>query len=273
MVLKSIKVFLLLNSIVVTVGYLSYKVHAMMPLATILTDIAIKFFYVLVLELGVDKPRIKGSTPSPVRTSDFLLYTTVNGAITGATNILFMSWYIGTQSETASLQIDFFFYFVAKSFLYELIFDMAHCYMHKMLHESPSLYCLHRKHHQYVHNSVRCSFIMDPRDVLLTHIIPTLVCTTLLHRVISPFEYCLIRSYMVYQEAGGHLGKHTYPTAGFTQFVWLPRALDIQMTTEAHDLHHTGFNCNYSKRFTVWDKFLGTYRQPDLIQASREKVT
>lgn len=36
---------------------------------------------------------------------------------------------------------------------------------------------------------------------------------------------------------------------------WLPRLFNFQLKVEEdHDLH-----CNYSKRFTLWDKVFGTF--------------
>jgi sterol desaturase/sphingolipid hydroxylase (fatty acid hydroxylase superfamily) len=38
-----------------------------------------------------------------------------------------------------------------------------------------------------------------------------------------------------------------------------PECLGIQLHTEDHDLHHTSSQCNYGKRFCLWDKVFGTY--------------
>lgn len=32
-----------------------------------------------------------------------------------------------------------------------------------------------------------------------------------------------------------------------------------------HDLHHKKYNCNYAPYFTIWDRVMGTYKDPDNI--------
>jgi sterol desaturase/sphingolipid hydroxylase (fatty acid hydroxylase superfamily) len=34
------------------------------------------------------------------------------------------------------------------------------------------------------------------------------------------------------------------------------------LVTADHDLHHTQSKYNYSKRFILWDRVFGTYKQP-----------
>jgi len=36
--------------------------------------------------------------------------------------------------------------------------------------------------------------------------------------------------------------------SSFTQFIWLPKYLGIEMYSEDHALHHTDPNCNYAKK-------------------------
>ena len=48
------------------------------------------------------------------------------------------------------------------------------------------------------------------------------------------------------------------PTSSFPQCIWLPRLFNIELYTEDHDLHHSRNNCNYSKRFSLWDKIFKT---------------
>lgn len=69
----------------------------------------------------------------------------------------------------------------------------------------------------------------------------------------------LIMIYKIFIEISGHSGKKIKATS-FPQFMWLPKIFDIELRTEDHDLHHTLNNCNYSKRFKLWDKIFSTYK-------------
>jgi sterol desaturase/sphingolipid hydroxylase (fatty acid hydroxylase superfamily) len=65
-------------------------------------------------------------------------------------------------------------------------------------------------------------------------------------------------TYKTYIEIAGHCGKEIN-TPSFPQFIWIPRFFDMELYTANHDLHHSSNNCNYSKRFSLWDKVFGTY--------------
>jgi sterol desaturase/sphingolipid hydroxylase (fatty acid hydroxylase superfamily) len=73
------------------------------------------------------------------------------------------------------------------------------------------------------------------------------------------FEFNIIKNYMLLNEMAGHKGTRSFPTPAFQQFIWLPRFLRIGLYAEDHDMHHSHNNCNYSKRFSLWDKAFGTY--------------
>jgi sterol desaturase/sphingolipid hydroxylase (fatty acid hydroxylase superfamily) len=69
----------------------------------------------------------------------------------------------------------------------------------------------------------------------------------------------MISAYKQYTELAGHSGKMLSPASSFPQFIWLPRLFNIQLYAEDHDLHHKVSNCNFAKRFSLWDKVFGTY--------------
>jgi len=95
--------------------------------------------------------------------------------------------------------------------------------------------------------------------LVITNSIPTIV-TLLIIPNISYLQFHFIIVYKNFIEIAGHSGKISYPTCSFPQFVWLPKLLHIELYTDDHDLHHSLNNCNYSKRFSLWDKFFGTYK-------------
>jgi sterol desaturase/sphingolipid hydroxylase (fatty acid hydroxylase superfamily) len=68
-------------------------------------------------------------------------------------------------------------------------------------------------------------------------------------------------SYKTFIEISGHSGKKLYPNGSFSQFIWLPRFFNISLYTEDHALHHSSNYCNYSKRFSLWDKQFETYNE------------
>jgi sterol desaturase/sphingolipid hydroxylase (fatty acid hydroxylase superfamily) len=103
------------------------------------------------------------------------------------------------------------------------------------------------------------TFYHHPLDILLTISLPTMLSLLLLPSV-SSFEFVLLSVYKIFSEISGHAGKRLAPTGSFPQFIWLPKWLSIELYTEDHDLHHSMNNCNYAKRFSLWDKVFGTFR-------------
>jgi sterol desaturase/sphingolipid hydroxylase (fatty acid hydroxylase superfamily) len=68
-------------------------------------------------------------------------------------------------------------------------------------------------------------------------------------------------SYKTFIEISGHSGKKLHPIGSFSQFIWLPRFFNISLYSEDHALHHSSNFCNYSKRFSLWDKQFETYTE------------
>ena len=150
-------------------------------------------------------------------------------------------------------------YFIPVSFLFEIIFDFFHYVGHRTLHH-PLLYKhFHKKHHKFTHPTAVITFYQDPIDIIITNSIPVAL-TLFIVPKISYFQFNAIIIYKNYSEICGHLGKKCYPTSSFCQFIWLPKLLNIQLFGEDHDLHHSIHNCNYSKRFSLWDKIFGTFK-------------
>lgn len=152
--------------------------------------------------------------------------------------------------------------FVLKSFVFEISFDFIHYWMHRMAHTSVLYRWTHKTHHHYQHPSAYTAYYSNPLDVLMTFSIPMGVLYCLFpHNFFSATEFTVLTTYVSFQEIAGHLGKHMSPASSFIQFKWLPKYLDIELYTEDHDLHHTHFIYNFSKRFVIWDKFFGTFHR------------
>ena len=123
-------------------------------------------------------------------------------------------------------------------FMFELIFDL----FHYIIAYSKILF------YTYYHS---------PLYVIISVSIPTLIAT----RVVSftSFQMELVLVLKSFIEISGHTGKRLYPSSCFPICVWLPRLLGIELYTEDHCRHHSENNCNYSKRFALWDRVFGTY--------------
>lgn len=96
-------------------------------------------------------------------------------------------------------------------------------------------------------------------DEFIDNSLPQIV-TLLIFPYFSRLEYEILYIYLKYQEISGHNGHTTYPTSCFGQCIWLPRILNIELYSEDHYLHHSLNNCNYAKRFSLWDKLFNTYK-------------
>ena len=101
----------------------------------------------------------------------------------------------------------------------------------------------------------------------LSSTVPSLITLYLIpHISFLQFNYILI--YKNVLEIFGHCGKKSYtsgypsgyPSGSFFQFPWVVKYLNIELHTEDHELHHLLNNCNYGKRFSLWDKVFNTYK-------------
>jgi hypothetical protein len=152
--------------------------------------------------------------------------------------------------------------FIPYSFIFEIIFDFFHYLAHRLLHHKYIYKYLHKKHHKFQHPILITTFYQDPLDLIITNSIPTILTLFIISNIpkISYLQFHMIIVYKNFIEISGHSGKISYPTCSFPQFVWLPKVLHIELYTDDHDLHHSQNNCNYSKRFSLWDKVFGTYK-------------
>ncbi|GBG30112.1 Cholesterol 25-hydroxylase [Hondaea fermentalgiana] len=155
--------------------------------------------------------------------------------------------------------------FVLKSFIFEVIFDFLHYWGHRLSHEFPRLYRFHRSHHKFLHPNPLATYQQHPYDIVFTNLVPNVVAVLLLRNVLGltfgGFDYTLLMCYKVFVEIAGHAGVESTATS-FPQCAPLPQALGIELRTYDHDLHHSfpGMACNFSKRFTLWDRLFGTYK-------------
>eukprot|EP01134_Creolimax_fragrantissima_P004734 CFRG4734T1 len=74
----------------------------------------------------------------------------------------------------------------------------------------------------------------------------------------SALELYVLLSYKTFVEVAGHTGRVSRASS-FPALPILVNYLGIDLHTEDHDLHHSHFNYNFSKRFVLWDKIFQTY--------------
>lgn len=149
--------------------------------------------------------------------------------------------------------------FIPVSFIFEIIFDLFHYTTHLILHNNLYLYRnIHKIHHKFKYPNSITTFYHHPLDLLFTNSLPVII--TIICMPIKPtyFQFILLSTFKTIIEISGHSGK-IIKSSCFPQFIWLPKFLNIELRIEDHDLHHSMNNCNYSKRFSLWDKIFRTY--------------
>lgn len=149
--------------------------------------------------------------------------------------------------------------FIPISFIFEIIFDFFHYMSHRLLHSKYLYKYCHKVHHKFKHPTSIIAYYQDPLDLIITNSIPTTLALSLTKNI-SCRQFNALLIYKTFIEISGHCGKFSYPTSSFSQFMWLPKLLQIELYTEDHDLHHSSNNCNYGKRFSIWDKAFNTHK-------------
>jgi len=150
-------------------------------------------------------------------------------------------------------------FFVPITFIFELIFDFFHYTTHRLLHHRYLYKYIHKKHHKFQHPMAITTFYQDPLDLIITNSMPMVISLLIFNPHITYFQYNMIIVYKEFIEISGHSGKKC-TTSSFPQLIWLPKLFCIELYTKEHDRHHSSNNCNYSKRFSLWDKVFNTYR-------------
>ena len=249
-----LKVFAIVNAGIVAVSYVgTFFSHSLACLWSF--EFVKSVALVKVMDSAAHKPRIAPSAGlSVIAPTTFYAYTASTCLVKSVLHYHLASPDIAAASMIA-VPI-----FLIKSFAFEVIFDLVHYWMHRSAHAHPLLYrWVHKTHHSFG-VCAEASLCMSPLDVVISYCIPFYVAYYCCVFGFSPFELQLLSTYLTYQEIGGHLNKYMRPTSSFAQCVWLPRWLGIELYTEDHDKHHSLNNCNFSKRFSLWDKLFGTFK-------------
>lgn len=254
---KSLKNFLYINSLLIFIGLTHYEMtsdnesYLSLYMFNLIKNYSLLY---MVTASTNTKKRISPVQPEEKYLGEFQVNVLSSTAIDTMTLIC------AQQMTTPIIFLADLVLFIPISFGFEIIFDFFHYWTHRLVHENKYLYGLvHKKHHTHKHPSPIITFYQSPLDLVITNFSPTMI-TMLILPEMSYFTFVIISTYKSFVEISGHLGKKMAPTSSFSQFIWLPKLLGIETYTEDHDFHHTQTNCNYSKRFKLWDKLFGTYK-------------
>lgn len=253
---NSLQNFIIINSILTSLGWCEHNV-AFYSIPVYFLFVARNLFLVhLIAHWSRAKPSVDNDIePTPHDRTDYL-YLCVSTGTEVLTHSM-ASAMIRPSSITAVEPLSF----IVKTFYLEVVFDFFHYWSHRLSHEIPWLYrCCHKIHHRHAHPTALRTFHHHPVDLFLTNTLPMLFALSL-----CPFgsDALFWHRFLVYKsfvEISGHTSKIMAPSGSFPQFVWLVRFMGIQLFSEEHTLHHTRNQCNYSKRFSLWDRCFGTYR-------------
>lgn len=149
--------------------------------------------------------------------------------------------------------------FIPVTFLFEIIYDLVFYIHHYMSHKNKTIYrLLHKTHHQH-HNNINIIslYYTDPIDIIINVIYIILISYLV---PIYELQFFIWVFHKLVVELAGHSGTDDNHSC-FSQFIFIPRLLDIDLNKGDHFLHHLSSTYNYSKRFSLWDKVFGTYHQ------------
>jgi sterol desaturase/sphingolipid hydroxylase (fatty acid hydroxylase superfamily) len=244
--MPSIKHFTIVNSILLTFGYVTFFIYEK---AT--TAMPVWFFLVNVLFSEV----LRNMHPNDLSKTVSIYYwkkITPIAVLNAATLLISCELFAGNTSSLVNEIV----WFIPFSFGFEIIFDFFHYISHRLFHSMPALYAFHSIHHRQHQISVYTTFEHHPIDLIGTNAIPVVLTSLLLYP--SRLFICTWMIYKLIEEMSGHAGVFI-KSSSFPQFVWLPRVFGIELYSSDHSYHHTHPSKNFAKRFRLWDKVFDTY--------------
>lgn len=260
---RSIRNFLVINSGLLLISAMFYGLNEQMIFLLPLFMLLRNLLLVWIVSLS-DKPLIV-KKHAAVSISKFdLCQTLATTTLVESGTYLLMNAFSTSTSTSSSLTLTVML-FPLKSFVFEIVFDFGHYWMHRLAHYNRTICKYHNKHHKNVMLTPIMTFYQDPFDLIISNFLPVLFALVMTRNMciyFSSFEMCLLNCYKVIIEITGHSGKYSNPASSFLQFPWLPKLLNIELYSEDHATHHIILKGNYAKRFSLWDKVFGTYHQP-----------
>lgn len=155
-------------------------------------------------------------------------------------------------------------FFIPYSLVFEICFDFFHYWTHRLFHNIPYLYKkIHYIHHSSEELNIYTTFQHHVLDVLFTNVMPVMVITILLQPTIFFLNIWFV--YKIIEEMFGHMNISSRASC-FTQCIWLPRLLGIELYIDDHTTHHRVSKKNFGKRFSLWDKVFGTFLRVEQLE-------
>jgi sterol desaturase/sphingolipid hydroxylase (fatty acid hydroxylase superfamily) len=272
LVYKSLKRFFLSNIVLFSIGLINHNFIIFFYKNNILNNFIVLFiayllrnYILLILVENMVKNRLRisdinSSIPIQLYKYEFDIYLITNTFSESITNAILIPKIINI--EYSNNIFNELIYFIPISFIYELVYDFFYYTIHLTLHSKYLYKQFHKLHHKFKHPIGILLYYQHPIDWFTATIFPSIFSLYLLTYVskISYFQFNMIHIYKTAVEIAGHCGKKIYPVCSFTQFPWLVKYLNIELYSEDHNLHHSLNNCNYGKRFSLWDKVFNTYK-------------
>jgi len=125
---------------------------------------------------------------------------------------------------------------------------------HRVLHK-PWLYWAHKRHHEFKDCTVWATFYVSPLDALITDIIPA--GAPLLIFDMHIYTIWMYTIPLILNACWVHCG-YELPLR-FNPLNFLPLATESEVM---HDVHHRNSRYNFGGAYFLWDRMMGTYRQP-----------
>ena len=249
---RSVRAYLVVNLSLISISYAYYMVLQTNLLYLTLFTFGRNLVLIKSIELSTsEKAIINKNYQYP--DSEFIFY------IVQASGIEALTTYCLTVRNDEPNLIVITLAFIPMSFVFEIIFDFFYYWSHRFLHVTHA--SCHKTHHAYIHLKPAITFYQDWMDLLLTVSLPFLLAAKIVQIVypLSWLEISLLLTYKIFIEISGHSGRVSKPTSSFSQCIWLPQLLGIELYSENHNLHHVDTNYNYAKQFSLWDKAFGTF--------------
>ena len=148
---------------------------------------------------------------------------------------------------------------------FALAVDFWFYWYHRLMHESDTLWAIHRRHHTAKYPTTVLSLYADTLqewgDVLVIPFIAMLTVRTILP--MGYFDWMLCWNYVELLELMGHSGIRCAGSSPAFDLIPLAR-WDMEIIIEDHDMHHSNGwkkSGNYGKQTRVWDQLFGTVMQ------------
>jgi sterol desaturase/sphingolipid hydroxylase (fatty acid hydroxylase superfamily) len=251
----STKWFIIINGFIISAGSLQYLVFMYYGYSLINIFISTIIKLLIIINILNTMTHDKNYVTPGKRTRSFHMIDFINTSLVETLSFAIVIYYYSTTNFTI---IHDLILFIPRSFAFELILDFCHYWTHRILHTYPTLYTIiHKKHHEDHLINVNTSYNHTVADYLITNTMPLIISAYFVPSTV--YFYNLVFWYKSFVEFSGHTGKPN-SAGSFPQFIWIPKMLGIQLYSNDHNTHHTNPQYNFSKRFSIWDKLFGTFK-------------